>query len=145
MMKNLVFFILLLCLSFNLFAQGGERIYKDFGIWELKDGNNKIAISAYITVENAIKNKKNDGVNKLLYNFYLLSQSIYNNDTTRTWLYGTKIFVDGVEITSTQFPEGFTIAVPTKPIKIYWYESEKKDINFSITWEKSIYDPRIRK
>lgn len=143
MMKKIVFLISFLLLIFlNLFSQNIDKnIYKDYGTWEIKNGNNKIVISTYITIEKDIK-KENNNIFK--YDLYLKSESIYNNNVTKTWLYGTKIYIDGIEVTSDQFLEGFTILIPTQSERIYSYTTNKKNINFSITWKKSIYESRIK-
>jgi len=44
-----------------------------------------------------------------------------------------------------QFPDGFVASISTIPTLIYTYHSIKPDVEFEIKWEKSVYEPRIRK
>ena len=88
--------------------------------------------------------RANDEI-KYHYELYVVSKSIYNGDTTNTWLYGVKIFVNGEDVLVNQFPDGFIISIKTEPTLIHTHHAFNKDVAFEIKWEKAIYEPRIRK
>lgn len=137
-----------------------KPIHRDFGTFKVVSGRNVVSVSAFATIEKvdpathfdevvqnkAMKEQKNV-VLKTLYHYelYLVSKSIFERDTTSTWLYGTRIFIGGVDILSNQFPDGFVASISTIPTLIYTYHSTKPDVEFEIKWEKSVYEPRIRK
>lgn len=126
----------------------------------VKDGENMISISAFCTVEIGDPNfHENKGVQyrelkqekivkpKIIcvYELYMVSKSVYEGDTTNTWLYGTKIFVNGKYVLENQFPDGFVISIKTEPTLIHTHRSTNTNMDFDIKWEKSVYEPRIRK
>lgn len=161
-MKRLLFITVLLLSLPNIFGQ--KNIYENFGTWEIVEGTNKVSICGYITHESVkktiveptytkkIPQKTAHGVleekkkTQHIFELYLISKSIYNSDTTSTWINGVRIYINGVEVTKDQFPEGFLLSVATKPTFVYSYKTELQDsINMSLTWERAIYEPRIRK
>lgn len=138
----------------------GKKIYQDYGIWTIEVKENIISISAFCTIEEidaaiyqnigvqyrALKKEKNENPEILYsYEIYLVSKSVYDGDTTNTWLYETKIFINDEYVLNNQFPDGFIISIKTTPTLIHTHHSKNNDIEFKVTWEKSIYEPRIRK
>jgi len=166
-MKKLILLFALLLLCFGLCAQNSaynKTIYRDFGTFKVVSGNNVVSVSAFATIEKVDpathvdegveykelkqqKLQKEIVIPKTLYHYelYLVSKSVYQGDTTSTWLYGTRIFINGEDMLESQFPDGFVIAIKTEPTSVYTYHSTKPDVNFEIKWEKAIYEPRIRK
>lgn len=161
-MKKLILFLGLLLLTTNLFAQKSaynKTIYKDYGTFKVENGNNLISISAFITIEDendvvshdnkTVKQKKYEqsiyDEKKYHYELYMVSKSIFEGDTTSTWLYGVKIFINGEDVLNKQFPNGFIISIKTIPTLIHTHHSYTKDVKFEIKWEKAVYEPRIRK
>lgn len=166
-MKKLILLFIVLLFDVGLSAQNSayeKNIYKDFGTFKVADGDNIISVSAFVTIEKVdsatheddvtqyqqyqtLKEQKKPIVTKELYHYevYMVSKSVYEGEKTSTWLYGTRIFVNGEDILSNQFPDGFVVSIKTEPTCIYTYHSDKTDIKFEIKWEKSVYEPRIRK
>lgn len=153
-MKKLLFILLFIIIIFNSHSQeyGKKIIYNDFGTWSLDlDSNKKILIDAFVTrqditsVENG-EMKKNTILilPKYRYELILISRSTINNIRTSTWLYGTRVFINGVEVTREQFPNGFTASIGVNSTLVYWYETISRDIEFKIIWNKTIIEPRIR-
>jgi hypothetical protein len=145
-MKKLVFVILLLFgITSILNAQTYEKSmkFKDFGSWDkVVSPANKISISSYIT-----KRKNLTGISqsaianspKYQYELVLQSKSVYNGNLTKTWIYGAKVFIDSLEVTHDQSPDGFTAIINTEPTIIYRYDSSLDTINIKITWKSSQY------
>lgn len=144
------------CLVFSQEQEIQEQqkdVYSDFGTFKLSHEDNIISVSAYVTIEDIVdtirhsKTKSNyiELDSLYLYDIYLVSKSVYNGDTTSTWLYGVRIFVNDKNILADQFPEGFTRSIKTTPTLIYSYRSKEPNNKFNVTWEKSVYEPRIRK
>ena len=154
-MKNLLLGVLFMFFVFNLGAQeyGTKILYHDYGIWELKvDNGDKIAVHAYVTRQKIIRFKNEELIQKTVsniqryrYELMLKSKSIYGGELTSTWLYETKVFINDVEVTKEQFPNGFTIAISKEPTLIYWYMSDTTVIKFKVTWANSTYEPRTGK
>lgn len=167
-MKNIVHktIIVLFLLSMTLFLKGqeyslGKTVYEDFGTWSLEVENNKISISAYVTQEiikqeiepyeielQILQKRRKEGIDfvktKYKYELYLQSNSIYNGDTTSTWIYSGRVFINGVEITKEQFPDGFTLLIKREPTLIYWYETTLSEkMNFYVIWENAVYENRL--
>jgi len=138
-----------------------KTIHQDYGTWMVRNGDNIVSISAFSTIEEVdpdfhedrgvqyreLKQEKAVKISPTTYYYelYMVSKSVYEGDTTNTWLYGTKIFVNGDYVLENQFPDGFVISIKTEPTLIHTYHSLNSDVNFEVTWEKSVYEPRIRK
>lgn len=139
-MKKLILFLLIFIgISYSLFSQ---KIYKEFDVWENKISDDDIvSLKAYITVD-SILTKENVVYQ---YQLFILSLSKSIGSPTITWLYGTRIFIDNVEVSNDIYPDGFMVAVPTTPLSVYKYKSPSTKLKFSLTWEKAIADPRQRK
>lgn len=160
LMKKISFILIfsLLCLvTFGQSFAQQKEVYANYGTFEKSYDNNKISVSAFVTIEgivDTIYNSKSDDINVASkytidslyqYNVYLESKSTYNGDTTSTWLYGVKVLVNNNDVMSNQFPDGFMLSVKTTPTLVYTYQSKKTDNKFNVKWEKSVYEPRIRK
>jgi len=174
MKKLLLFFISLLIVT-NIVSQNSiynehRKIHQDYGTFILHYENNIISVSGYVTIEeidseafydkkfqtNSTIVKKNwvneigstgSKKNKKYYHYdlYLVSKSIFNGKPTNTWLYGTKILIDSVNVLVDQFPDGFIVSIGVNPTKIYSYNSDKPDIKFEINWAKSVYETKTPK
>lgn len=136
----------------------GKKIYQDYRTWTVEVEKNSVSISAFCTVEEIdvvinlgmqyreLKKEKNKNPETLYsYEIYFVSKSIYDGDTTNTWLYGTKVFINNEYVLNNQFPDGFIILIKTTPTLIHTHRSKDYDVKFNVTWEKAIYEPRIRK
>jgi len=142
-MKKIFSLIILTLLTLNIFSQSQSKSqYNDFGVVEISNENNNIVgVKAYTTLETFIDE---DGNYYYRYELILESKSYYNGKKTSTWLYNTKIFINTIEITKNQFPDGFMLSINVEPTMVYWYETYTKDgVEYDITWEKSIYETRI--
>lgn len=156
-MKKLIIFFLFLLLSVGSYSQNSaynKTIHKDYGTWSVKNGEHTISVSAFLTIQKEeFVNHENDYKKTkeitsevgYHYELYIVSKSIYNGDTTNTWLYGVKIYINGEDMLINQFPDGFVASIKTEPTLIYIHHANNKDIAFEIKWEKAIYEPRIRK
>ena len=115
---------------------------EDFGTWDKTiSPANKISISSYVVKRILIyddQKKANDSP-KYRYELIVVSNSIYNNKPTKTWIYGTRVFIDDKEATVSQSPDGFTAIINTEPTVIFRYESSLDTINIKITWKSSQY------
>lgn len=166
-MKKIKFFKIIILLLFSLvssFVSGqqltsSQKLYHDFGTWSMNDGQgNKVAIRAYATVEEIKKYPTNSYEKKSMdvyiiqrYELYLISESIYQNRKTNTWINGARVYInfnDGFgkrEMTAEQFPQGFMLSINTEPTLVYWYEIEPViGLGIFISWENAIYETRIR-
>lgn len=120
---------------------------KDFGNFNHNVTlNDKIGISSYITKQKIMptpnfEQKENSVVElpKYRYELVLQSNSIYAGDTTKTWIYGARVFIDTLEVTREQSPDGFTAIINIKPTTIFRYDSSLDTINIKITWKSSMY------
>lgn len=106
----------------------------------------KIIISSYITKQKVltyanynITQKTVANLPKYRYELVLISESKRNNILVKTWIYNAKVFINDIEVTHEQFPNGFTAIIDTKPTIIYWYETSNDTINIKISWESSNY------
>jgi len=128
-------------LNFELLNQG--YVYRTLGTYALQmaDGS-LISVEAYIW-----KRENNSGIYKQFKYEYVLtavSKSVHNRQTTKTWLYNTRVFLDNNELTYNQYPNGVTVYVNTSPTAIYnWYTSAENIGVFYLKWESSAYEPRI--
>lgn len=118
---------------------------KDFGSWDkVVSPANKISISSYVTKRKILAR----GVGqspipaespKYRYELVLKSNSIYNGSLTKTWIYGAKVFIDSLEVTRDQSPDGFTAIINIEPTIVYRYDSNLDTINIKISWKGSQY------
>ena len=159
-MKRLFFISIFIIISLFTFSQNGvnERIYKNFGEWSKNVEEHKLSISAFVTVKKikkelssyeiklekrTTKKKYLDSIKKYntiyRYKIYLKSNSTLDGDTTSTWVYGIRIFVDGINIIKNN-DSGLLVAVKSKPTLIYTFESPSlDDLNFYIEWDKAVH------
>lgn len=163
-MKKLFFALALILFNVGLFAQNSayaKEIYRDYGTFRLvTDEGNIVSLSAFATVqaeelvvhEEVVLNKRElkqlkyeEPEVEYHYELYLVSKSIFEGDTTNTWVHKLKIYVDDEDVLINQFPEGFTMSVGTEPTLVYTHHDTNKFCDFELTWENAIYEPRIRK
>lgn len=159
--------VVLIFLSMAMFLNGQETekmIYRDYGTWMVPHDGNKVGFSAFSTVESITKTvpKNIEQLNTFAqkksnqpefeknvvykYELYLTSKSVYEGDSTGTWIYGTRVFINDVELSKKNYPNGFMVYVDTIPTLVYWYELPKRlDYEFTIKWESAVYEPRILK
>lgn len=164
-MKKIIFGLIFVLFSTTLNAQsvGSREIYENYGTWSIDVENNEVSISAFVTIQKNIesidpyalklemhtKNKreiKEIEEYKTIYRYelYLKSNSTYNGDTTSTWIYGARVFINGVEVTKEKFPDGFMISIAPKPTLIYWYETKRDEsVDFYVKWESAVYENRF--
>jgi hypothetical protein len=115
-------------------------VYRDLGTFVAKfpDGSS-IGIHAYI-----LKSSNDTGNYEQYNNVFTLvaeSTSLYGGYYRPTWLYETRVFVNGVEASSTQYPVGFTAYVKTTPTIIYyWYTNDDYITNYYFSWNSSAYE-----
>jgi len=142
-----LFFVILMFTSFltlNAQSYSKKEMVKDFGKFDHEvTSNDKISISSYITKQiisaNSVEQKQILELPKYRYELVLKSNSIYNGDTTKTWIYGARVFIDTLEVTREQSPDGFTAIINTEPTTVFRYDSSLDTINIKITWKSSIY------
>lgn len=79
------------------------------------------------------------------YKLYLISKSIYQGDSTGTWIYNARIYINDMEVTDTEFPDGFPAYIQREPTLLYEYDTTdpKEIVNYSIKWESATYENRI--
>ncbi len=82
---------------------------------------------------------------------YVVSKSVYLGNSTNTWIYGGRVYIDigdglgNREMTAEQFPDGFILSVSTEPTLVYWYEiAPVEALGIYVSWENAIYETRIR-
>lgn len=145
---RLLFFVILMFGSFlTLNAQTYSKVVtaKDFGTWDkIVSPTNKISISSYVTKQKILV--RGVGQNpvpieslKYRYELILKSNSIYEGKLTKTWIFGARVFIDNLEVTREQSPDGFVAIINTEPTIIFKYDSSLDTINIKITWKSSQY------
>ena len=90
---------------------------------------NKISISSYVTKQKILSNETKQMVTdlpKYRYELVLQSNSIYNGNVTKTWIYGARVFIDSLEVTREQSPDGFSAIINTEPTIIFRYDFKLK-------------------
>jgi len=134
----------------NINRPENKPIYKDYGTWTLDVEGDKVGVRAYITKEPVYLATKKQYAQQYApksptyrYELYLESKSIFRGNTTNTWLYNSRVFINGVEVTREQFPTGFTVSVDISPTLVYWYEVASENLDMAITWENAIYENRV--
>jgi hypothetical protein len=118
-------------------------MYRSLGTYALRmqDGS-LISVDAYIW-----RRPNNSGIYvqyKYEYVLTAVSRSVHKNQLTRTWLYGSRVFLDNSELTYNQHPNGFTVYVDLNATAIYnWYTNDENIGKFYFTWVSSAYEPRL--
>lgn len=155
-MKKALIIILLFIIVQSIFGQiysDKKLLYQNFGVWRYNiDNNSQVAIHGYVTKQEILRTNNHKLQEKTIpslpqyrYELKMISKSTHYNDTTSAWLYGVRIYIDNVEMTKDQFPNGFIVSVKTKPTLIYWYETPNDSVNFEVSWDNSIHEPRLIK
>lgn len=149
-MKKLVLLLVMICMftitGFSQVTQKSQNkrlepfVYRDLGFYNVnyQDGSS-ITIHAYIT-----KESNDTGYYPQYGNLFSLvaeSGSIYRGKKTQTWLYGVHVFMNDVNITFNQYPNGFTAYVKTMPTVIYnWYTNDEQIGKYYFSWNSSAYE-----
>jgi len=166
-MKKLILFLITVYMCIGLNAQNsayGKTIHQDYGTFRVSDDNgNVVSFSGFVTIEKvdplthrddvqyqSMKMQKNaklkiEPETMYHYEMYLVSKSVFEGDTTSTWLYGVRVFINGEDVLINQFPDGFIVSIKTTPTSIHTYDSNSQNVKFELKWKKAIYEPRIRK
>jgi hypothetical protein len=148
MKKNIgILLFIFVIISLNAQVYSKKLVYKNYGTFNYEISlDTKIVISSFVTRQDILTHPDyNDAqknvttIPKYRYELILISNSIYNKKITKTWIYGAKIFVDGKEISDERFPSGFTAIIEIQPTTIYWFETNKENVDITITWESSTY------
>lgn len=148
--------VVLILLSMTMFLNGQnltptQRLYHDFGTWSINDEQgNTVGIHAYATMEAIIKYPESAYEKQNLapyeihrYELHLESKSVYHGRATNTWVYNARVFINDVEMTKEQFPDGFILSIGVEPVMVYWYETRPVDnLSLFISWESAIYETR---
>ncbi len=148
MKKFILTIILLLIFQLSSAQTYDKKIYINNGTWEQKITNTTIVTINSIIVKQKIlthtnyeqKQKTVADLPKFRYEIYLTSTSKQNNKLTNIFIYNAQVFINDIEITREQFPNGFTAIVEIEPTLIYWYETSDENLNIKIIW-KSISFP----
>ncbi len=159
-----MFILALILFGAGLFAQNSaytKEIHKDYGTFKLEtDEGNIVSLGAFTTIDEeqsmvhvdmnsgskrTVKKNLEMPVTEYHYDLYLVSKSVFEGDTTKTWVSGLRIYVDGEDILINQFPEGMTVSIGTEPTLIYTHHCDNQFCEFEVTWERAVYEPRIRK
>jgi hypothetical protein len=148
-MKKILIIAVLLFGFIALNAQDYVKKSKveDLGTWDRETSQaNKISISSYVTkqlnvmsINQTTIQKQVNVLPKYRYELVLQSNSKYNGQAVKTWISGAKIFIDSLEITREQSPNGFAVIIGTTPTVVYRYDSDLDTINIKITWKSSLY------
>lgn len=145
-MKHIIIIILFSFLfQFNIEAQSlnEKKTIINYAQWDLPLSNTiKINLVYYVLRSDILtyrdytqKQKTVSELPKYRYELFLISESLYNNKRKNTLLSKTRIYVDSIEVTYNQFPNGFPAVIKTKPTLVYWYETSRDSINLQIKWE----------
>jgi len=146
----LLLFLILIPISFIKSQSYDKKLeYDTLGTWSNKANLviiNKISILSYVTKQKILKHANYDVTRKTVgnlpkyrYELILISKSKKNNILVKTWIYNAKVFINNIEVTRDQFPNGFTALINIKPTTIYRYETSSDTINIKVTWGSSSY------
>lgn len=121
---------------------GGGFIYRDLGVF-----HNSFSDGTYIRIHAYIEKKINTSGYHPQYHYeYVLvavSQSFNGSRIAETWLFDNKILIDGIDVSSKQFPDGMTTYIRTTPTNIYSYFTNSETIgDFNMQWGNSTYENR---
>ena len=131
--RNLVLSFLLVL--FSSFMQQSP-IYQHLGTFNHPfNYNTNVNLSSYVTKHY----NNNPNYSGFRYVFYLkmISNSHNQGILTSTWLYGTRVYVDGMEV-----PNGLTLHVRTTETIIYTWYTNNEHVGYGIKWDDAVYDPR---
>lgn len=143
-LKILVFGVLIIISYFSINGQsyGEKKLYADYGKWSYKISKSKIlCITSFATIQtilNCLECEQKTA--KYRYELYLISGSKLNNLLVKTYIFKTKIYINNVEMTIQQFPNGFTALINTDDTLIYRYETNNDRINIKIAWQSSNFN-----
>jgi hypothetical protein len=154
MMKKFrpLFFLFLMftsILTLNAQSYSGKQLYSTLGRWEMPIrsevvGNAQLPVDTMIIISFVTKQgisefpilqqKTVSELPKYRYELMLYSKSTINNKVSEIGLTGIKVFINGVEATREQFPNGFTMKISTEPTLVYFKETSDDKIDIKISW-----------
>ena len=137
--RGLILLLLGLLLCAGSQAQG--NLYRDLGNFTHVYGpNTKICINFYVYKDF----NRNPNFSMYRYEYVLvgLSTSLNSGYLTSTWLYNARVYVNGNEVSYQQNPNGFTAYIRTTHTVLYHWYTNDEQINYTIKWGDSAYDPR---
>lgn len=162
---------MLLAMALFLKGQNAEEermeiLHSDFGEWIIKENGHQTGIAGYSTFEKIVMVEEFDyqfanaqvqrkverkfepkEITYYVYRVYLESRSLFHGDSTGTWVYGARVFVNGYEESKDLYPDGFMVFVGVEPSRIFKFEAKEKpeNIKFEVEWKEAAYEPRILK
>lgn len=120
---------------------GKKTLFKSFDKWVVSSNGSELSMKSFVTVQEIIthenievKRQTLPNLPKYRYEIYLFSTSAHHGNPSKICVYNTKVFIDDIEVTRRQFPDGFNFLVDTKPTLIYWFETDKELIDVKIRW-----------
>jgi len=138
--RNIVLVIMMLLLT----SFGGEQqspIYQHLGVFNYNfSTNTNVGLSSYVTKHHNV-NKSYGGYRYVFY-LKMISNSHNAGYLTSAWLYGTRVYVNGSEISFQQSPNGFTTYIKTTETIVYSWYTNDENMNYSVKWADAVYDPR---
>lgn len=146
-MKKFILSILLIVPIFTYGQIYGEkRLHKSLGEFvRVTNDLNKIKIESHVTEQEIISHRQTQQqkmiseISNHRYEIYLTNTSILNNRPVDVLINSLKVFIDDVEVTKSQFPNGFSVVIKNEPVLIYWYETNKQSIDVKIKWDSINY------
>jgi hypothetical protein len=137
--RNLILSFLFIVLS--SFGTQQSPIYQHLGNFNFQHNyNTNVGVSAYVTKHYNVN--KAYGTYKYVYYLKMMSNSHNNGVLTSTWLYNTRVHVDGSEVSYQQTPYGFTAYIRTTETIVYTWYTNNDNVNYGVTWGSAVYDPR---
>lgn len=142
-MKRYIITLLLTLLSAILcgFSTPQSYVYRDLGeyVYNMPNGD-KIGVRAYII---KTRNTNLDNPYKNIFTLVAHSTSLSRGQLTDTWLYHTRVFLNDVEVSYNQFPQGCTLFLSTSQTSVYYWFTNDEDIGkYYLTWASSAYIDR---
>lgn len=150
-LRTLLFAILFLFSGVCVKSQtyDAKVVYAELGTWNFKIPNtyyDMLGITMYVTRQDIISRPDKEQMEKMVsdvptfrYELVLVSNTKINGVLTKTWIFNTKVYINQREMTSEQFPTGFSMLIDTVPTVVYWYETNNNILSFRITWGSSKY------
>lgn len=152
-MKKFIFIILML-FTFPLFSgdstikdndvsyyTNDPNVYQNLGVFRYNfTEDTYLEIEAYVTKQ--INYNRNYANYEYLYNLVMVSNSNNMGQLTSTWLYNTRVYINGDEVSAYNSPNGFTALIRTTPTVVYHWYTNQFNISYGVNWENSTIDTR---
>lgn len=114
-------------------------IYRDLGeyVYNMPNGD-RIGVKAYIL---KTRNTHINSPYKYIFTLVAQSTSLSRGRLTDTWLYNTRIYLNDMEVSYNQFPEGFTMFLSSSSHTnvYYWFTNDEHIGKYYLTWGSSAY------